>query len=89
MKRANDKKKKICGCPENPPTGGGPAPKISPHSNIIVDICGADSLAFTELEGVDSIASPRASTQQNDKDDDSSASNNSSLVVKINNKGKN
>lgn len=36
------------------PTGGGPPPKISIYSDIIVDVFGEDSPTFTGLLGVDS-----------------------------------
>ena len=36
------------------PTGGGPPPKTSPYSDIIVAIFGEDSPAFLGLDGVDS-----------------------------------
>ena len=36
------------------PTGGGPPPKTSPYSDIIVTIFGEDSPAFVGLDGVDS-----------------------------------
>ncbi|CAL8377825.1 unnamed protein product [Gadus morhua 'NCC'] len=36
------------------PTGGGPPPKTSPYSDIIVAIFGEDSPAFVGLDGVDS-----------------------------------
>lgn len=39
---------------KNPPTGGGPAPKISPYSTIIIELFGEDSPAFTGLNGIDS-----------------------------------
>lgn len=42
---------------KKPPTGGGPLPKTSPYSDIIIDIFGEESLAFVGLNGVDSSAS--------------------------------
>ncbi|XP_034093094.1 uncharacterized protein LOC117560342 isoform X2 [Gymnodraco acuticeps] len=39
---------------KNPPTGGGPAPKTSPYSEIIIAIFGEDSPTFTGLNGIDS-----------------------------------
>ncbi|XP_034056682.1 uncharacterized protein LOC117536058 [Gymnodraco acuticeps] len=39
---------------KNPPTGGGPAPKTSPYSKIIISIFGEDSPTFTGLNGIDS-----------------------------------
>ncbi|CAB1320846.1 unnamed protein product [Coregonus sp. 'balchen'] len=41
--------RKDAGTLKNPPTGGGPSPKISPYSDIIVDIFGAESPAFTRI----------------------------------------
>ncbi|CAL8283330.1 unnamed protein product [Boreogadus saida] len=46
--------KKDMSAPKNHPTGGGPPPKTSPYSDIIVTIFGEDSPAFVGLDGVDS-----------------------------------
>lgn len=39
---------------KNPPTGGGPLPKTSPYSTIIIELFGEDSPTFTGLNGIDS-----------------------------------
>ena len=46
--------KKDMSTQKNHPTGGGPPPKTSPYSDIIVTIFGEDSPAFVGLDGVDS-----------------------------------
>ena len=38
---------------KNPPTGGGPPPKILPYSAIIIELFGEDSPTFTGLNGID------------------------------------
>ncbi|KAI9543893.1 hypothetical protein NQZ68_004941 [Dissostichus eleginoides] len=46
---------------KNPPTGGGPAPKTSMYSEIIIAIFGEDSPTFTGLNGINS-SEPSTST---------------------------
>ncbi|KAI4798395.1 hypothetical protein KUCAC02_022081 [Chaenocephalus aceratus] len=53
---------------KNPPTGGGPAPKTSPYSDIIIAIFGEDSPSFTGLSGIDSSELSTSTCEEVDAD---------------------
>ncbi|KAJ4920576.1 hypothetical protein JOQ06_016408, partial [Pogonophryne albipinna] len=53
---------------KNPPTGGGPAPKTSPYSDIIIAIFGEDSPNFTGLSGIDSSELSTSTCEEVDAD---------------------